>query len=232
MQVFKRTDGQPNLIIFALGWGADPSTVAHIPSFPGFDTLILYDYRGVEPLGNGFLAGYEKIILFAWSFGVWASEQILKEAALTKAVALNGTPLPVDDRYGIPLRAFRATLRGIASAGPETFNRRAYGECYDKMAASLDGRPWNERLEELEKLYGISSVAYEPAIKWSDALIGSRDGIFPPDNMLAYWQPRMEPGRLTVADLPHYPFGCGSGSGLESEPGGVEILSKYLEPNL
>lgn len=77
-----------------------------------------------------------RIYLFAWSFGVWVSELIFRGIPFYKTVALNGTPLPVNNRYGIPPKSFAVTLKGIARTGIEAFNRRTFDDFYDTIA------PW------------------------------------------------------------------------------------------
>lgn len=189
------------LVIFALGWGSNPAVVEHImPS--GFDKWVLYDYRTVETVPQAELAGYDNIWLFAWSFGVWAAEQIFTHIEFRRAVALCGSPFPVNDNYGIPVRAFEVTLKGIAGGGDEKFNLRTYGEYYENMREAIAERPWPERLEELETLYRESSNVYEPSLKWTDAVIGSRDVIFPEHNLRNHWG-----AEAMVVDAPHYPFG-------------------------
>lgn len=124
-----KREGEDELLLFVLGWGADPHAVEHIRP-DGYDSLAVFDYRVREPLSSSLNSEYGRIHLFAWSFGVWAAEQIATELDLYQAVALNGTPLPINDRYGIPERAFSVTLRGIPRSGCEGFNLRAYGDSF------------------------------------------------------------------------------------------------------
>lgn len=189
------------LIIYALGWGAEPGVVAHIAP-EGYDSLAVYDYRSVEPLPYDLSYKYDSIYLFAWSFGVWAAEQITGNLPLTRAVACGGTPLPVDDHYGIPRRPFALTLRSIRSAGTDEFLRRTYGEFYPIAAAIQPSRSLEELVGELEHLYTESAKPYRQHIKWDKALIGSLDVIFPPENMAAYWG---QTGTI-VEGMPHFPF--------------------------
>lgn len=151
-----KREGNPSLILFVLGWAADSRVVEYIRP-EGYDMLCLYDYRTIEPVAQEELAEYRSVHLFAWSFGVWVAEQVLRGIPLAQAVALNGTPRPVDDRYGIPSRAFRVTLRGIAAAGTDAFNRRAYGEYYDTAGSLTPSRTAEELHEELATLYEMSA---------------------------------------------------------------------------
>ena len=74
------------------------------------------------------LSGYRKIRLVAWSLGVWAASVVFgkKPVSFTEAIAVNGTPCPVHDRWGIPETIFRGTLDNVTEEGMRRFNRRMY----------------------------------------------------------------------------------------------------------
>lgn len=186
--------GNDRLIVFVLGWAADHSVVAHIRP-AGYDILAIYDYCEMEPVE---LERYSEKYLFAWSFGVWAAEQLFAHADFTRAVAFNGTPFPVSDTYGIAPRRLDATIRGLSAGGMEAFERRAYGVSYEALKSP---RTLEENIEELETLKELSIKPYRPAIRWDKAVIGTEDVIFPPENMQNYWSVSAE-----VLPLPHYPF--------------------------
>lgn len=191
--------GNDRLIVFVLGWAADHSVVAHIKP-DGYDVLAIYDYRAMEPVGTE-LERYSEKYLFAWSFGVWAAEQLLAGVGFARAVAFNGTPFPVSDTYGIAPRRLDTTIRGLHAGGMEPFEKRAYGASYEIMAKNLSPRPLEDNIAELETLRRRSTEPYRPEISWDRAVIGSGDVIFPPENMRNYWSVRAE-----VLPLPHYPF--------------------------
>ena len=102
-------DGNPGLILFMLGWAADHHAVEHLAP-EGYDMLCVYDYRTLEPFAAEEFSAYRNVTLFAWSFGVWAAERTCRDVAPDCAVALGGTPYPVDDRFGIPRRVFLLSL--------------------------------------------------------------------------------------------------------------------------
>lgn len=194
-------EGNPSVIVFALGWAADHHSVKHIRP-QGYDILCLYDYRTIEPVEDGLLAGYDKKYLFAWSFGVWASEQIFQSIRFIKAIALCGTPYPVHDRYGIPEKIMAITIKGMMHSGIDEFNRRTYGEFYDRMLQFPETRTLDEKYDELQTLARMSVKPYSPSIEWDKAVIAARDVIFPRKNTENYWQ-----DKGVEADFPHYPFG-------------------------
>lgn len=87
--------------VFA-GWGADE----HLFNYPvaeGYDYLLCFDYRTLD-FDYALLDGYQSIHLAAWSMGVWAASCIFsgKDYPWESLVAINGTPCPVHDCYGIP----------------------------------------------------------------------------------------------------------------------------------
>ncbi len=193
-----RHEGGERLAVFVLGWAADFSVVEHLDP-TGCDVLAVYDFRELDQL---VIDSYSDVYLFAWSFGVRVAEEIIGTQKLTRAVALNGTPRPVDERFGIAPRRMTATLRGLVAGGMEAFERRAYGEYYDAVHTRLSPRGLDANILELRQLCVLAETDFDPKIEWDRAIVGERDEIFTPENQLAYWGSRAE-----IVPLPHYPFG-------------------------
>ena len=199
--------GHSDLMIFALGWACEPQSVVHIP-LKGYDVLCLYDYRHPETFTLPEIDTYRTIDLMAWSFGVMIAERLCPHLPLRRAIALNGTPRPVDDHFGIPVRSFRLTLRSIGTAGTTLFEQRTYGDSYATASTWPPSRSLDDKVEELKTL---ATLADQPPIvpdwRWHTALIGGQDAIFPPQNQLAYWQAYDPSIRiLEMPEVPHYPF--------------------------
>ena len=197
-------NGHERLVIFVLGWAADNNVVSHI-DIPDADILTIYDYRDVPTLPENIrqiIDEYPEKYLFAWSFGVWAAEQLLSGINFDVAAALNGTPFPVHEQYGIEPRRLDITIRGLARGGMEQFERRAYGRWYDELTPGLSPRGIEANIAELQNLRDLSTSDYSPSINWSKAIVGSEDLIFTPHNMQNYWG-----NRAVLLPLPHYPFG-------------------------
>lgn len=193
------------LAIICLGWGGDPRVAAPLAERLDMEVLYLHDWRTMPALPD--LSKYNNIYLIAWSFGVWAAEQIFAKTTteFTRAIALNGTPLPCDERLGIGLKRLKITLQGLQSRGLEEFQRRAYGEYYEELRPVLSERKLQDDIDELSALIARSLRPHTPSIKWDTAVVGSQDTIFPPANQLAYWENRAET-RVKIVSLPHYPF--------------------------
>lgn len=203
-------DGNRGIIIFMLGWASHHSLIEnHIPK--GYDAVCIYDYRDIADYieGNNYFLqdndirpeNYAESYLFAWSFGVWASEIFFSDTEFDKAVAINGTPFPVHDSYGIPPRIMDITISGLSNKGLELFDRKTYGEhCGEYTEKHYPGTA-GDYTAELEILNEYARMPYNPAIKWDKAIISINDKIFPVENMKCYWN-----GLAELLPLYHFPF--------------------------
>lgn len=127
------------LILFFNGWSASPDLFRYLVPPEEADVWICYDYRDL--IFDDTIAHYSDIHLVAWSLGVWVAEQIGRQypaLPIRTATAVNGTPHPIDDRYGIPLALFQGTLANLSPEGIARFTRRMCGnrqllEAYNRV---------------------------------------------------------------------------------------------------
>lgn len=200
------------LILCFAGWSATPELFGHLQCPPGHALWVVYDYRDL--LFGESLDGFRAIHLVGWSLGVWVASRLFPPGAgrFTTATAVNGTPLPIDDRYGIPEAIFKGTLDHLDERGKARFDRRM---CDDRTTLEaynhLPKRPLDEVRDELRALWeAIQSSGLDErerlarAELWDHALIGRRDRIFPTDNLRAFWQGRG--AAVREIDAPHLPF--------------------------
>lgn len=234
MKIDKQLQPQASrLILFFNGWSAPPALFRRLAVPPGTDCWIAYDYRDLT--FDDTLLQYTDIRLIAWSLGVWVAEQIGRRypsLPIRSAVAVNGTPCPIDPAYGIPPALFQGTLAQLSPGGIDRFTRRICGnraiwETYRQVPA----RPTDAVEEELHSLHqailseetqrvppaqdslmtfplatSLSSppLASPPtSIPWSRAILSRHDRIFPPENLRRYWSGRCP---LFEPEAPHYPF--------------------------
>lgn len=196
-----QSPGNRNLILFMLGWGATPNSVQQLPFPAGYDVLCCYDHRSLTPLNAADFCGYERIYLFAWSFGVWVAEQNCQALPLHKAIAINGTPYPASPQYGLRLKVLLRTIRSVAALGGNPFKDESSPERYAPAGPYTEPTS-RQQLEELEFLAdACQSLPEQPHLNWTRAYIATRDEIFPPDRMRAYWG---EKG--TEFESYHFPF--------------------------
>ncbi|MDL2244571.1 DUF452 family protein [Parabacteroides sp. OttesenSCG-928-J18] len=201
--------GVNSLLLFFSGWSASPRLFEPIQAAADQDVWIVSDYRDMQ--WEGKLAGYERIDLLAWSMGVGVVEELFARGifsgiTFTSATAINGTPFPVHDSYGIPEAIFRGTLDHLNEEGLRRFNRRMCGSrAVLAMYEAVPPRPLEEVREELAALYILfgSQERSTPVFPWHKAVISSHDLIFPTSNQEAWWQPRLP---VIHIEGSHYPF--------------------------
>lgn len=206
VELISRCDGgAATLVLLFAGWSCEAQQFAAL-RLKGCDVAVVYDYRSLE-FEQEYSSSYDRVVVVAWSFGVWAASHLMSRELLDFSalnIAINGTPVAVDDSYGIPSRAFALTVRSIAAGGIDKFNQRVYGSCYD--SETLSARAFEEQVEELKKLsdYFVSYGGYD-AECWDVAMAGAADLIFPVDNMVNFWN-KNSIFTLILENTPHYPF--------------------------
>ena len=207
MQSVWQVNNCKSLLLFFSGWGMDERPTAHLAS-GRFDVCTCFNYNALETNEAARWAAYDSVTVVAWSMGVWAAEQVLSalKIPVKQAVAINGTPRPVDDALGIPAATAQATLDGLTSDSLRRFYRRmaGSGNVLKKMESDglLPAIDFDERREELRRI--IARKPYpETGFVWNKALISKADSIFPPRNQRLAWQGR---AKVVELDAPHYPF--------------------------
>ncbi len=202
-QTWLRREGNQDLILFMLGWASTPNAICHL-ELPGYDVLACYDYRSLEPFDAGEFSNYRRIYLVAWSYGIWVAEQCCRALPLYRAIALNGTPFPVHERYGMRLRAIQRSMRVMARNGGTNDFKDGSQETNRYMPdGPFAERSITDKTEELNLLAEWSRHNSSATLRWDAAFIGDKDEIFPPDNMRAYWH---SVGLGTEFESYHYPF--------------------------
>lgn len=198
----KQDAAHRDLVIYMLGWAANPNAVRHIDP-PGCDVLVCYDHREMAELEPQRFAHYRRIYLFAWSFGIWVSEQSCLKLPIYKAIALNGTPFPVSERYGMRLRVVLRSMRAIAKAGGNSFAANNTEDGRYMPSGPYPELSIAEKIDELTLLAERSKEETPSQIRWDVAYIADKDEMFPPARMRDYWNPL---GLGTNMDSYHYPF--------------------------
>lgn len=179
------------LILFFAGWGMDETPFLHCCPQES-DLMVCYDYRELD-FNDTLLANYREIHLVAWSMGVWAASKALswyQELPITRSIAVNGTPYPVDEERGIPPAIFNGTLEGLNAASLLKFQRRMCGgsEAYERFRSIAPCRSWEELKEELAVIGTLCTVLPPSDWKWDRAFIGENDRIFPPQAQQKAWE--------------------------------------------
>ncbi len=177
------------LLIFFAGWGFDSEPFRFLEC-EGLDVLFVYDYRDLA--FDVDLSGYEKYYLGAWSMGVYIAALIREKLPkFERTVAFNGTPMPIDDEFGIPLRTFDLTLKYAAEGLKGKFYQNVFYDEFqlEKYLASPVKRSIEDRVEELVVLKSLISER-TPSVKgfYDKAYVSTFDRIIPPKNQARAWE--------------------------------------------
>ncbi len=179
------------LVLFFLGYAFRPESIAHLDSGI-YDLLAVYDYRhlGFE---KGIIPDGREIILIAHSMGVWAANKFLKDVPLKQAIAINGTPFGIHEKFGIPSETFKRTI--------DRFDFELFKKWCFLSDASKVNFPFAENpREELCTLYEASAEPVEQNIAWTKAIVSKKDLVFPPTASACFQCP------VKTLSAPHYPF--------------------------
>lgn len=192
------------VVVFFNGWGMDAQVVAHLKA--DCDVLVCYDYRELNQVFPD-IKQYKEIYVIAWSMGVWAAAQVLPSLnwPVKKYIAFNGTERPVDDRFGIPVKVYELTEKGMNERGREKFFMRMLDTPQEKEYFNSI-RPLRELEEQCEELYKIhkQSLEAQQILVWDKVYVSEKDIIFPVENQRNWWAQR----ETSIESLPgnHYPF--------------------------
>jgi len=189
------------LIIFFAGWSFDYKPFEFL-NCEDFDVLMFYDYNDFH-LPE--ISQYKEYYLIAWSMGVFTAYQLHdKLPDFTKKLAVNGTPFPVDDEFGIPQKPFILTLRHAKTGLEGKFYQNIFinQQEFDRYLTNPVGRSIDNRVSELSSLYDkikLTEKSYETY--YDKALVSSNDKIIPTKNQMNFWQNKTE-----TIQSGHFPF--------------------------
>ena len=186
-----------NLIVFFNGWGMDENIVNNLDS-ENYDVLTFFDYRTFE-VPNIDFSKYEKKYLIAWSMGVFVCNYFYEKLEkFNRYIAINGTLKPIDDDFGIPIKAYNLTI--------DNFNELTCSKFMKKISSVIDLKNYCTRnIEELkQELIAIRDLQLNKFFNFNKAIISKNDRIFPYKNMLSFWENTN--ASITELDASHYIF--------------------------
>lgn len=204
MQTHYRINQHQELLLFFTGWGMDEHPCEMLGSRK-FDICTCYHYHPPELPDPEMISGYSSITVVAWSMGVWAAEQVLRDTALPviKKIAVNGSPFPVHDQFGIPVNTAMNTCNTLTPETLRKFYRRMFGgdTLLRQMEPYLPVIDLEARKEELRSI--ILHADGKPSMNWDKVILSTEDAIFPSHNLRQYWT-----GKAPLQEIkaPHYPF--------------------------
>jgi pimeloyl-[acyl-carrier protein] methyl ester esterase len=204
----RRRDKNDQLVIVYGGWGTDENVFIPLCN-DDFDFILFYNYSADEALVLPEMKTYTRISLIGWSLGVWAAEYLLPKTGIKPdiTIAVNGTPVPADDQFGIPLHVFEGTLNNITEENMEKFYLRMFGDkrTYKLNKDRIPSRTVKSLHDELRWLYNRIMEQKAPGFRWDYAVTSEKDRVFPSKNLIEYWQKETSTKHI-VLPMSHYLF--------------------------
>lgn len=204
----RRREKNENLVVVYGGWGTDEHVFAPLCN-DEFDFILFYDYSADEALVLPEMKTYKSIAIIGWSLGVWAAEYLALKTGIKPdiTIAVNGTPFPADNKYGIPLNEFENTLNNISERNMIKFYLKMFGDkkTYRMNIDRIPQRTIKSLHDELRWLYNRIMEQKEPGFVWNYAVTSEYDRVFPAKNQKAYWY-TIESTKHIVLPNNHYLF--------------------------
>lgn len=205
----RHTEGSSALLLFFAGWGTEPCMFSHNDAEKSVtgDILMCYDYRDLQ-FDRTVLDGYSRIAVLGWSMGVWAAGHTLArlKSVIGPRIAVNGTPYPIHDSMGIPEVIFDGTLASMSDRTVTKFRRRMCGSvsAMEKLMSTSPSRSTDGLRDELAAIGQSVRLSTPDNFRWTKAVVGLNDLIFPPANQKAAWEAEGVP--VTISDIPHWDY--------------------------
>ncbi len=193
-----------DLIIFFAGWSFDYKPFECLEC-KDYDVLVFYDYNTLNFPQIDF-SQYDNINLICWSMGVFIAYYLRdKLPACSIKIAVNGTPFPIDDSFGIPFRTFDLTLKYAATGLQGKFYQNVFSneEFLKKYEQNPVERTIQNRVDELvslDKFIKSETQSYDGKF-YDRVIVGMNDKIIPVKNQLNCWQ-----NIAVKLECGHFPF--------------------------
>lgn len=204
----RRREKNDSLVVLFGAWGTDENVFVPYCN-DDFDFILFYNYSSDQALVLPEMKTYRKIVVIGWSLGVWAADYLSPSTGIVPdvAIAVNGTPVPLHDHYGIPARSFEEALNNITEESMEKFYYRMFGNrrIFNLNNDKIPNRTLDSVHIEMRWLYNRIMEQRDPGIRWDYAVTSESDRIFPSENVISYWN-RQKNTRQIIVPYPHYMF--------------------------
>jgi hypothetical protein len=203
-------DNNNSIIVFFNGWGMDETPFNFLKSNK-YDVICFYDYcdLNIEKTLIDSINAYESICLAGFSMGVFVAGVLAKNfKKKCFSLAINGTMLPIDDKYGIPPTMYQATLDNLSELTIDKFYRRMFisKEYFEVFLLNRPERAVDNQKNELNKLKEMIfelQIEEKNSFFFDRAIISDYDKIIPSANQLEFWKNRLD---FAVIKEGHFPF--------------------------
>ena len=155
----------------------DESVVNHINK-EDFNVIMIYDSNSLE-FDFSIINNYTEKYLVAWSMGVMCATFF--DIDYISSTAINGTLKPIDNQFGIPIKIYDLTIKGLTPNGAKKFVSNMFKE-------SIELPNINREFENIKnELINLKTYSANSNFKYDKILISTDDKIIPTKNQVAFW---------------------------------------------
>ncbi len=206
MKQFLLDNKSKDLIVFFCGWGMS-ETPFLVQKFSK-NVLFLYDYKTLDFEFD--FSPYENITLLAYSYGVcvagFLSDKWDKIPNIKKKIAINGTLVPVDDMYGVPVKMAELTEKmdseSVVKFRERLFYNKEHLEIFNNNLPQRTAESCTNELVKMREFFTPGEVA---DLKFDKVYIAKYDKVVPTRNQINFWQ-KYPPGSIINIEDGHFPF--------------------------
>lgn len=208
MKLYLENNNSDNLILFFCGWGMDETPFSVLKN--DSDILYVYDYTNPDFPEFDF-SKYKSVKLLSFSYGVYAGAiaKLPVSLKLDVRVAINGTLMPVDDKYGVPVRQFELTEK-MDSESVVKFRQRLFGgeKAGEHFAIFEHHLPRRTAKSCTDELLGMKKYVPQipvPQKTFDKIYVAKHDRCVPTRNQLNFWQ-KAGGNNILELETGHFPF--------------------------
>ena len=203
-----RKKGNDVLIVVFSSWVVDEQ--AFLPYFDGsFDLMVLSGYSSDDPFLIPSSKIYRRVIVIAWSSGVWATEYFLSKTGINPdtLIAVNGTPFLVNDFYGIPVPKCEDFINDLNFTKIADMYNNIFGneEILGKSADKTCRKDIEILHKDLRWLYNRAMEKSSSCLIWNYVVISQDNDLMPISGIRKCWD-RIGSTKKIFIDMPFYPF--------------------------
>ncbi len=198
-------NGHENLIVFFSGWSIEPDDFYFLRS-ENYDLTMFHSYSSFK-IPYLQTAKYEKIVLVAYSLGVFAASVAMKYQKLPfdEIYAINGTGKPIDNRYGIRKMVFEKTYETLNKENLEAFQKNMFHTdiLFERFSKNRNNyKSVNTLKKELQFFIDQNTFHDVDCSMFEKIVISDKDRIFPAPNQKRYWEGK----NIEMIESGHFPF--------------------------
>lgn len=184
MKTYFQDNKSKKLILFFNGWGMDERPLLLLKS--SYDILHVFDYNNLDFSPNIEFSKYEKIVLIAFSAGVFVTALVHdKLPKLNFKIAVNGTLNLFSNEFGVPDNIL-SQMKALTLENALEF-RKNFIEDKTQLDLFNSNQPLRTLESSLSELARLEDYPECSDFEYNKVIISRNDEIIPSRNQVSAW---------------------------------------------